>query len=159
MHPPASPQGVQNALDELARAGLVIQERIGRAVVNTLNREHILAPLIESAVGLRDVIIRKVTTIIREEAPRATRALLFGSVARGEDTAASDVDLAIVWPDDVDVDERDVSKISARVTALTGNVCEPFVMSETEFQQIERTAPALATPLKTDAISLLEGEA
>ena len=147
---------MQNALDELARSGLVIQERVGRAVVNTLNREHVLAPLIEQAAGLRDVVIRKIAAIIGEEAPRAVYACLFGSVARGDDSGASDVDLLIVWPDDVDVDEVDVSGISTRVTALTGNVCEPFVMSETEFAQIDRSAPELATQIKADAVSLLE---
>lgn len=158
VHPPASPQGVQNALDELARSGLVIQERVGRAVVNTLNREHILAPLIEQAAGLRDVVLRKVAATVREEAPRAVQAYVFGSVARGEDNSASDVDLLILWPDDVDADERDVSGIAARVTALTGNVCEPFAMSETEFAQIDRTAPELASQIKADAVSLFGDE-
>ncbi|MFT5357489.1 MAG: putative nucleotidyltransferase [Polyangiales bacterium] len=158
VRPPASPQGVQNALDELARSGLVHQERVGRAVVNTLNRQHILAPLIEQVVGLRDVVVRKISEIIRREAPRAVYACLFGSVARGDDSGTSDVDVLIVWPDDVDLDERDVSEISAQVTALTGNACEPFAMSETEYEQIEKTAPALASQLKVDAISLLNGD-
>lgn len=158
VHPPASPQGVQNALDELARSGLVIQEQVGRAVVNTFNRQHILSPLIEEVVGLRDVVIQKLTEIVREETPSATHCFLFGSVARGEDTRESDIDLLIVWPDTVDPDEREVAGVSARVTALTGNMCEPFGMSESEFHQIEESAPALATQLKADAISLLERE-
>ena len=155
VHSPASPQGVQNALDELARSGLILQERVGRAVVNTLNRAHILAPLIEQAIGLRDVIIRKITEIIREEAPFAVYACLFGSAARGNDHPRSDVDLLIVWPDDIDMDERDVSEISARVRELTGNPCEPFTLSEREFGQLDRTAPALAIELRDDAITLL----
>lgn len=67
-------RGVQNALDELARSGLVVQVRVGRAVVNTPNREHILAPLVEQAAGLRDVVLGKFASIICEEAPRAVYA-------------------------------------------------------------------------------------
>lgn len=158
VHPPASPQGVQNALDELARSGLVIQERVGRAVVNTLNREHILAPLIQEAARLREVVLRKVTDIVQQEAPRATSAVLFGSVARGDDTNESDIDLLIVWPDEVCVDERDVTELSERVRALTGNACEPFSMSETEFAQIDVVASELATRLRADGISLLNDD-
>lgn len=42
--------------------------------MNTLNREHTLAPLIDQAAGLRDVVLGKFASIICEEAPRAVYA-------------------------------------------------------------------------------------
>jgi predicted nucleotidyltransferase len=118
----ASQQGVQNALDELAAHGLVEQVSAGGSILNTLNRHHILAPYITGIGNLRNELIDRIATIVSEEAPEVRRAILFGSLARGSADEESDIDIALIWPDE-ESQESTEENIAVRVDQLTGNTC------------------------------------
>ena len=150
----ASQQGVQNALDELAAHGLVIQTAAGTSVLNTLNREHILATSIIRIVDLRNELLAELSTIIADEAPGASRAILFGSLARGDANEESDVDLVLVWDDAVPEEERE-EDIASRVYRLTGNPCRLMHYTTSEFEALPDKAPDLHSALLSEGISLL----
>ena len=59
---------------------------------------------------------------------------LFGSIARGEGSAASDVDLAVIAPNGWD---RRVEMTDA-VRTLLGNDCDVLVFAPTEFEERAR---------------------
>jgi predicted nucleotidyltransferase len=152
----ASQQGVQNVLDELAAHGLVTQMAAGNSVLNTLNRDHILAPVIIRIAGMRDELLADLATIVTEGAPEATRAILFGSLARDEADEESDIDLILIWDDAVPKEGTSpVEDISSRIYQLTGNSCRILYYTTSEFEALPDRAPDLHSAVSTEGIDLL----
>jgi hypothetical protein len=152
----ASQQGVQNVLDDLAAHGLVVQVTAGTSVLNTLNRDHILAPFIVRIAGLREELLAGLAGMVTEEAPWAPRAILFGSLARGEADEHSDIDLLVVRDDTTpDHDMPPEEDIAARVHRLTGNACNILHYTTTEFLALSDRAPDLHDAISAEGIDLL----
>ncbi len=138
----ASQSGVQKALDRLCIAGLVKQRPNGRAILNQLNRDHALAPFVVDLVQLGDTMPSRIAEVIRPHLEDASKALLFGSLARWQADAESDIDLILVWPDDTDKDPWEAKEdISDDLMRFTGNPCNTMVFTDTEFE--EQCAPWL----------------
>lgn len=150
----ASQQGVQNALDQLADHGLVEQVTAGGSILNTLNRSHILAPFIIGIVNLRGELIDQIATIVSEEAPEVRRALLFGSLARGSADKRSDIDIALVWPDQESEDKAE-ENIASRIDKLTGNACNLLHYTTDEFDSLAERAPELYSAIGSEGIELI----
>ena len=156
----ASQQGVQNVLDDLSAHGLVTQMQAGNAVLNSLNRDHILAPYVVRIANLRDELLSDLAGIIAEEAPWATSAILFGSLARGEADEESDIDLLLVRDDTAEEDETPPEEdISARVHRLTGNPCRILHYTTSEFAALPDRAPDLHAAISPEGIDLLASAA
>ncbi len=150
----ASQQGVQNALDELAAHGLVARVSAGGSILNTLNRDHILAPYIIGIVNLRNELIDRIATIVSEEAPQVRRAILFGSLARGSADEESDIDIALVWPDEESLESTE-ENIAIRVDSLTGNACNLLHYTAGEFGTLAEGSPELYAALESEGIDLV----
>jgi predicted nucleotidyltransferase len=107
---------VQQALRDLEGLGLLTTEIVGRAGVHRINEEH------EAVTALRSLAspIEMLTRVVREEAPEALAVIVFGSVARGEARADSDIDLAVVAPEDW----AGRADLQERVRARLGNSCD-----------------------------------
>jgi predicted nucleotidyltransferase len=153
----ASHTGVQKVLRELVAHGIVAEAQSGNATLNELNREHLLAPIIEQLPSLRAAAFKSMADIIRHETPGILKALLFGSVARGDSDHMSDIDLVLVWPDGTedDVQSTAASNIGRKVQRLTGNACTPLHFSRAEYEGLAKKAPELHTELADDSIDLL----
>jgi predicted nucleotidyltransferase len=87
---------VQRELEKLLRAGLIRREKRANQVYYSPNTD---APIYEElksialkTFGVADVL----RDLLTPYAKRITAAFIYGSVARGEDTARSDVDVMIV---------------------------------------------------------------
>jgi len=98
---------------ELARlheAGLLERERVGNQLQWSANQSHQIYPelasILRKTVGLADVLIEALSPL----AEGITAAFVYGSIARGAETAGSDVDLLIIGSLDfgtvVDVPQR-----------------------------------------------------
>jgi Nucleotidyltransferase domain len=121
----ASAEGTRLAAERLVRQGIVSRERVGGAVIYRLNREHLAAPSIERLATLRLELIERLRETIAAWEIHPLLVVLFGSVARGEATAESDVDILVIGPSPLDEDEavwrEQVSRLQSAVTAWTGN--------------------------------------
>lgn len=120
-----SERGVRNALHRLCQQGIVTRERVGPSDRYALNRAHLAAPHIEAIAHLRTEFLRRVSSEMDAWTVPPEFAALFGSAARGDMRPDSDIDLLVVRPHDIDVDDdrwRDqLSKLAGDVTAWTGN--------------------------------------
>ncbi len=98
-------QSVRNVLGLLRENGLVKVYGQGRAASYALDREHPMAPMLAVLFEAENHRARAIQDRIRKAAePLSPLAVwLFGSVARGEDRAGSDMDLLLV------VDQDDVT--------------------------------------------------
>lgn len=131
-----SHQGVRNAADRLEREGIVERRSAGKAHLYRLNREHVAAPWIEQLASLPEQVIARLRGAIATWVKPPLLAMLFGSVATGQASAASDVDLLIVRPAGRDPDDstwtRQITDLQAHATACTGNDARVLEYGEDE---------------------------
>ncbi len=122
---------VQRELTRLAGSGLAAVSRVGNRKYYRANRE---SPLFEEIRG----IVRKtigleesVRGALKPLADKLTLALLFGSVARRKDTAASDIDLLLV-SDDLTLEA--IYAAMVQVEGRLGRHVNPTLYTSDEFR-------------------------
>lgn len=125
-----TPQGTRGVLEAMARQRLVRAHGSGRAQLYELNAGHPLAPSLAAVFRAEQQRWDGLMEAIRETLKRhaaVTSAWLYGSVARGEDTPGSDVDIALLVRSQVVADQvrealmplEDAHQIRISLTALT----------------------------------------
>ncbi len=139
-------------LIELGQHGLVVKVPGGYE----LNREHLSYRAIETLLGARDELKRRVAEDVAVwEAPPLS-VVLFGSAARRQETLDSDIDLLLVRPATVLFgDERwamNVANLSERVGRWCGSPCEVLEYSPDELAELRRAADPLIASLIHDGI-------
>jgi predicted nucleotidyltransferase len=104
-HARLSHAGAISAIKELEESRIVLPSSDGSGIRFRLNRHHILVRrilgLFETEAGLDDRLAHEITGLI----PGTRSITVFGSVARGEDAAASDIDVLVIVEDGIDQDE------------------------------------------------------
>lgn len=115
--------GVRKVLVRLEGTGLVC--RVPGGFV--LNREHIAAPAIEQLAQLHGVLAERIRTAIVEWGGTVLVAGIFGSAARRDGGAQSDIDIRIV-SDSPDLEEF-ADGLAERVQIWTGN--DAYVATKT----------------------------
>jgi predicted nucleotidyltransferase len=118
-----SPSGVRRALERLVATGLVLRQEAGPAYLYRLNRDHLAATHVIALTKLRETFAEKVAELVSSWPTPPQTVVLFGSAARGEMHAGSDIDLFIARPTGADDAEwcRRVGDLEEQVTAWTGN--------------------------------------
>jgi predicted nucleotidyltransferase len=144
-----SERGVRNALHRLSGQGIVLQERVGSAGRYALNRSHLAAAHIEALAGLRAELLRRIISQLDSWAAPPEFATLFGSAARGDMRADSDIDLCIVRPDSVDADDErwvgELGQLSDDVAGWTGNDARILELSASEVRAgLQANEPVLS---------------
>lgn len=135
-----SPEGVRRAADRLVQQGALLQRKAGSARLYRLNRDHLAAPWIEGLASMREQLIERLrATIARWEQP-ARIALLFGSVARGDARAESDLDLMVICRSGCDPDSdpwrTQLLELEQAATAWTGNDARILEYGEEELPHL-----------------------
>ena len=151
-----SERGVRNALHRLVEQGIVTSERVGAADRYALNREHLAAPQIEALANLRSEFIARIGAELDAWRPAAKYVAMFGSAARGDMRADSDIDLFVVRPSSVASDDdrwrAQIDTLARHVTAWTGNDTRVLELVMTEVAR--RTNAAIVREVAKDAITL-----
>lgn len=151
-----SPTGVQHVLDRLVDEGLVHRIRGGRAYLYSLNRDHLLAPAVEVMAGARWELVQRLRNLFAGWKSPILHASLFGSVARGEGNAASDIDLLVVRPRGIDAEDEQwrsqLEELADRVLRWTGNQAGIAELSEEDVSAPDR--PPIFEEVTEEAIDL-----
>lgn len=118
-------------LSRLAQAGLLSRDRVGNQLRYGANRQcpifEEMASILRKTSGLADVLLDAITPL----AKRIGVALIFGSVARGEERSGSDVDVLLVG----DIGFADAVKALHPAQETIGREISPVVMSPDEFRR------------------------
>jgi len=118
-------------LARLAEAGLLKRERVGNQLRYSANRRcpvfEELASLLRKTSGLTDVLLDALTPV----AKRIKLALIFGSMARGEERSGSDVDVLLVGA----IGFAEAVKALHAAQEKIGREINPVVMSPEEFRR------------------------
>jgi predicted nucleotidyltransferase len=151
-----SERGVRNALHRLVEQGVVSRERVGAADKYALNREHLAAPHIEALANLRSELIARVRAELEAWHPAAEYVAVFGSAARGDMRPDSDIDLLVVRPTQVALDDdrwrAQVDALTRQVTAWTGNDTRALELAADEIRR--RSNAAIVREVARDGITL-----
>lgn len=127
-----TPANVRLSLLRLVDVGLVTSVPAPHATMFSANRAHILWPAVETAMNARQELNRRLAAFASAEAPEGVTVALYGSVARGDSTRTSDIDLLVILPDAVTLDDRDefVTGLRDRVQLWTGNDAQVYDLTE-----------------------------
>lgn len=153
----ASQDGVRIALDRLVRQGIVRREQAGRAHQFVLNRDHLAAEAIQQLADVRTKLIHHLRALVQTWRVKPVVALLFGSVARDEAGAESDLDVLLVRPAAVHADEprwrAQLETLQERATMWTGNEARVLEYGHKEYERLRKREPTL-TAAATEGIDL-----
>lgn len=94
--PRGSEVGVRRSLARLVEQGIVRATEMGRNRVHELNRDHVAAPIAVLLASLRLEMWRRLRTRLASWKTKPLYACVFGSAARADGDANSDVDLLLV---------------------------------------------------------------
>jgi len=123
-----APGSLHKELARLAAAGLLLRKAQGNQVRYQANRQcpvyPELASLLRKTTGAAELLAQALTPL------QPTLALIFGSVARGTETAASDVDVLVVTEHGF----GDVVRALHAAQTTLGREINPVVYSAAELQ-------------------------
>lgn len=133
----ASEAGIRKALARLVEQGIVTEERIGSRYTYEANRDHLLWPSVEGLLRVRDLLRERIRAVVFGWAIPPVSVELFGSVAHGGATAASDVDLLVLrpdlQPDESDIWDDQICDLQDQLFRWTGNYCDVLVLAPAQF--------------------------
>ncbi|MDO5696478.1 MAG: nucleotidyltransferase domain-containing protein [Dermatophilus congolensis] len=154
----ASRSGATLALDRLCASGVVDAETHGRTNSYRLNREHLLADAVLTAAAAGDSLQSRIRDLVADWAVLPERVVLYGSTARGQGGAASDIDLLVIPPPEIDADDprwvAQTHELQARVARWTGNPCDVLTMSHARWRDAETQRIPVAQEIRRDGISI-----
>ncbi len=120
--------------------GLLDRERIGKANLFSLNKEHVLYPLLNSNFVLERNVLAELKKMISEAVKNlydVDLAVLFGSIIKGMERSDSDIDIFIVC-------KGETSKLENKLKDLTnisqnrfGNPVSLMIRHKRELQDLK----------------------
>lgn len=137
---------VQQALRDLEEMGLTSTEIVGRAGVHRINEDHVTITALRSLASPLDLLTR----VVAEHAEGTDAVIVFGSVARGEAHAASDIDLAVIAPPDW----THRADLQEQVQDQLGNNCDVLHLTPEQFTANPATEPVI-DEIRRDGLLLL----
>lgn len=110
----------------LSDLGVVNRREIGRTVLVSLARDNAAGQLLDELANLRRGVIDRLRQLASEIEPEPASLSVFGSFARAEAEAGSDIDLLAVRSPGADPERwaTSVTHFARRAGALTGNPVE-----------------------------------
>ena len=130
--PRGSEIGVRKCLARLVEQGIVSATEMGRNRVHELNREHLGAPVAGLLAGLRLELWNRFRKTLGTWNPKPVYGCVFGSAARGDGDAQSDIDLLLVHAPLPG--ENDPCRRSGGLEPVTGFPAEFMAVQLTERQ-------------------------
>lgn len=105
-------------------------------------------------MNARQELNRRITAFAHASAPEGVTVALYGSVARGDSTTKSDIDLLVVFPDAVALDGRDefVTVLRDSVQLWTGNDAQVYDVTETALARQREEADPIVDSWVADGI-------
>ena len=138
---------VQQALRDLDRLGLITTEAVGRAGAHRVNEGHAaIAPLRALASPME-----MLTRVVEETARDVEAVIVFGSVARGDAHADSDVDLVVIAPEAWE----GRAELQQQVHERLGNDCDVLHLTGDHFKLAPADREPVVSEILRDGIALV----
>lgn len=121
---------LQRELDTLSQLGVIERSTIGNQVFYKANLKHPVYPELRALISKTVGVFQVLSSALEPLAGRISFAFVYGSMARQEDKAESDIDLMVVG-------KATLEEIVARLTdaeRMLGRLLNPTVYSVAEFK-------------------------
>jgi len=118
---------VQQELENLKELELVVSRKDGNRLYYRANKDHPLYQEIHNIVTKTTGLVPMISETLAKE--KIQSAFVFGSVARGEETSSSDIDIVVVG----DLGLRKLSGLLSDVSEKLGREINPHVFKPEEF--------------------------
>ena len=149
----SQPSSLQRELEALSKAGILEQRRDGRRVYVKADRSSPvfadLRGLLEKTVGIVPVLRGELETL----GESVCLAFVYGSIARSEETSASDIDLMVVGKAGL----SDLIPALRNSERVLGRPVNPSVYSLEEFQERARSGDHFLTTVLKGAKQFVKG--
>jgi predicted nucleotidyltransferase/biotin operon repressor len=156
-----SPNHTIESLRELEGLGILRRRQVGRASTYELKRgsylvDRVVEPILEAEREMIPMVIKRFTDAAGED---LVRAVLFGSVARGDAGPFSDIDLLLVVDDEAPAEEIDDRVNQAVVDALAefGRRCDVFVITDGEYGRRLSEGQGMWAAVREEGVELGRG--
>ena len=146
-----SKSGVRSVLLRMVDEGLVLEVPGGYV----LNRNHLAAPAVELLASLHGELINRIRGAVGEWPILPALVGLFGSAARRDGDANSDIDVLVV-SDDPNLDDR-VDELADQIRRWTGNRAHVIGRTPTEITQLRRAKEPILAEWTRDLV-VISGE-
>jgi hypothetical protein len=158
-----SQNGAWRALRRLVDQGVVIEQPAGgRAMLYTLNRDHLAADPIITLTRLRSILFERLKEHLAAWEVQPIHASIFGSAARGDGDTESDIDILVVRPRSVEEDDdlwrAQIDSLAAGIHSWTGNHAGIAEIAERDLARLRRERPAVIQNVVADGIALVGDE-
>ncbi len=146
-----SKSGVRSVLLRLVDEGLVLEVPGGYV----LNRDHLAAPAVELLASLHGELTNRIRSAVGEWSFVPQLVGLFGSTARRDGDANSDIDVLVV-SDDPDLEER-VDELAEQIRRWTGNPVQVIGRTPKEMSRLRRAKEPILAEWTRDLV-VIAGE-
>lgn len=120
-----------------------------------LNRDHIAAPAVELLTTLHGELASRIRAAVEDWPTRPALVGLFGSAARRDGDASSDIDVLVV-SDDANLDDR-VDGLAEQIRRWTGNRAQVIGRTPKEIAQLRRAKEPILSEWARDLL-VIAGE-
>jgi DNA-binding transcriptional ArsR family regulator len=142
-----SPAQVSRVLPKLVDLGMVDRRDVPPAALFCLVEDHVAVRAVLALARARDAVVSELRRTATQVSPSPTSITIFGSFARGEATADSDLDVLVIrpvftgWEDEAWASSIERWRRGAR--RLTGNRVEVIEIGEEEVAELVRSRRSL----------------
>lgn len=151
-----SPAQASRVMPRLVELGIVDRHEVPPASQFLLVRDCVVTQLLLALADARSIALRQIGEAVSAISPEPVSVVAFGSFARGEADAHSDIDLAVVRADDVDDDDEgwaeSIDSWRRQVRTITGNDVEIIEATASEATGKLRGRSELWRNIKRDGI-------
>jgi DNA-binding Lrp family transcriptional regulator len=146
------PQAARHVRD-LETLGVIAREHVGRSHRITLT-DSMTADLLRRLTRQRDEVIRQMRVAAAQLTPAPSAMVVFGSFARGDDHAGSDLDVLVVVDDGIPEGALDgpLAAWCDHIARLTGNTVTEIVVDR---RGLDAMSPSLLASIDRDGIVIL----
>lgn len=145
----ASKSGVRSVLLRMVDEGLVIEVPGGYV----LNRDHLAAPAVQLLAALHGELTNRIRSAVDDWPIRPALVGLFGSAARRDGDASSDIDVLVV-SDDPDLADR-VDELAEQIRRWTGNRSQVIGRTATEIGRLRRAKEPIIAEWTRDLVAIV----
>lgn len=150
--------GQAPVLARLVEHGLLATDLTPTGPLYRFNRDHLLARALLEAVDARASLLGRLRTGLTNLSPEPVHSSVYGSFARRDGDASSDIDVLLVVSDDLDIHgdvwTEQVSVLADEVLAWTGNRLEPLTFTTSRLIEICSAGERIVDEWLCDAIDL-----
>jgi len=143
---------VRRELEHLEKAGLISSHREGNLKLYSLVKESPFYPelkkIIYATVGLGDYLTAKL-----RDSKQIELAFIYGSVAKNEETAKSDIDLFVVGG----IDEEELHNLVSQIEGDIGRSVNYTLMTNEEFDKRLRSGEPFVKRIMAERKVVLKG--